>query len=47
MKKNYLVPKMKTVRLEHRAKLLENSDGYYHGGGSFNLPVEPPTDAKA
>lgn len=46
MKKNYQTPKMKVVQLKHRAMLLEGSD-LYHGPGGFNLPVEPPTDAKA
>lgn len=42
MKKQYQMPKMKEVQLKRRAALLD-----YSGEGAFNLPVEPPTDAKA
>lgn len=46
MRKQYQTPKMKVVQLKRRATLLGASGGY-SGPISFNLPVEPPTDAKA
>lgn len=46
-KKEYKTPKMKEIKLKARASLLSgsSSDGYYHGGISYNGmpdPVEKP-----
>ncbi len=37
-KKEYKTPKMKEIKLKARASLLSgsSSDGYYHGGISYN-----------
>ena len=45
MKRHYQAPKMKIVKLKHRATLLEASV-LYHGVVAFDNPAEPLDTAK-